>query len=49
VTIWLERRNARWQDVDRDEHDLGVVPVVPLVNRPRLSPRRPLALLGSSA
>lgn len=25
-----------WQEVDKDEHDLGVVPVVPLVNRPRL-------------
>jgi hypothetical protein len=38
-TIWLERANARWQEVDRDEHGLGVVPVVPLVNRPRLSRR----------
>lgn len=25
-----------WTEVDRDEHGLGVVPVVPLVNRPRL-------------
>jgi hypothetical protein len=39
-TIWLERHDARWVDVERDEHDLGVVPMVPLVNRPRLS-RRP--------
>ena len=39
VTIWLERRNAAWAEVDRDEHELGVVPVVPLVNRARLSKR----------
>jgi hypothetical protein len=39
VTVWVERRNARWEELDRDEHDLGVVPVVPLVNRPRLSRR----------
>jgi hypothetical protein len=39
VTVWLERRNAGWLEVDRDEHDLGVVPMIPLVNRPRLSRR----------
>jgi hypothetical protein len=38
-TVWLVRENARWAEVDRDEHELGVVPVVPLVNRPRLSRR----------
>jgi hypothetical protein len=38
-TVWLERRNATWAELDRDEHELGVVPVVPLVNRPRLSRR----------
>ena len=38
-TIWLERVNARWQEEDRDEHGLGVVPVVPLVNRPRTARR----------
>ncbi|MFY1588983.1 phage portal protein [Micromonospora sp. WMMD734] len=38
-TVWLERRNARWVEVDRDEHGLGVVPVVPIVNRPRLARR----------
>lgn len=38
-TIWLERSNAQWAEVDRDEHDLGVVPVIALVNRPRLSGR----------
>lgn len=38
-TIWMERRAGQWTDVERDEHDLGVVPVVPLVNRPRLDRR----------
>lgn len=38
-TIWLERRNARWDEVDRNDHGLGVVPVVPLVNRPRTARR----------
>jgi hypothetical protein len=28
--------NSGWNVVDQDEHNLGVVPVVPLVNRPRL-------------
>lgn len=42
VTIWLERptRGGRWDEVDRDEHGLGVVPVVPLVNRARTSDRQ---------
>lgn len=40
VTIWLERDPARgWLENDRDEHGLGVVPVVPLVNRSRLRKR----------
>lgn len=41
VTIWLERptRGGRWDEVDRDPHDLGVVPVVPLVNRARTTDR----------
>lgn len=41
VTIWLERatRGGKWDEVDRDEHDLGVVPVVPLVNRARVAAR----------
>jgi hypothetical protein len=39
VTVWLERRNATWDEVDRDDHELGVVPVVPLVNRMELSRR----------
>lgn len=35
VTVWLERRQGVWVDVDRDEHNLGRVPVEPLVNRAR--------------
>ena len=38
-TVWLERQSARWEEIDRDVHELGVVPVVPLVNRPRLDRR----------
>lgn len=34
-TVWYEWSGS-WQEVDRDEHGLGEVPVVPLVNRPRL-------------
>lgn len=39
ATIWLERQNAAWVEVDRDEHGLGVVPVVPLTHREQLSQR----------
>lgn len=41
-TIWLreDRDGGGWVEEDRDEHDLGVVPVVPLTNRSRLSRRR---------
>lgn len=39
VTVWLERSNASWVEVDRDEHELGVVPVVPLTHREQLSQR----------
>jgi hypothetical protein len=37
VTIWLSRasRGGRWVEDDRDEHGLGLPPVVPLTNRPR--------------
>lgn len=40
-TIWLERSGSTrgWAEVDRDEHRLGRVPVVPLVNRSRLKRR----------
>jgi hypothetical protein len=39
VTIWMDRGPTGWREFDRDEHGLGVVPVVPLVNRPRLGRR----------
>lgn len=37
VTIWLERTRTSggWVEVDRDEHNLGRVPVFPLFNRRR--------------
>lgn len=35
ATITFERRQG-WTEVDRDDHELGVVPVVPLVNYPRV-------------
>jgi len=35
-TFWLERDgNMRWYIGDYDQHNLGRVPVVPLINRPR--------------
>ena len=36
VTVWYEWRGG-WLVVDRDEHNLGQVPVVPIVNRGRLA------------
>lgn len=38
VTIWLswQTQQAEWVEVDRNEHGLGIVPVVPLVNRARI-------------
>jgi hypothetical protein len=38
-TIHYEMGQRGWQEVDRDEHGLGVVPVVPIVNRSRLADR----------
>jgi len=42
-TIWAEKRwtgtNRGWQAVRRDRHELGRVPVVPLVNRARVGDR----------
>lgn len=35
VTSWRQKDGGEWQEYDRDEHGLGVVPVVPLVNRAR--------------
>lgn len=38
-TIWYDWGGG-WREIDRDEHNLGEVPVVPLVNRARLRPSR---------
>lgn len=36
-TIWIEREGAGpWKIIDRDDHDLGRVPVVMFLNRPRV-------------
>ncbi|CRK55438.1 Phage capsid and scaffold [Alloactinosynnema sp. L-07] len=42
TTIWFTSADGgkAWTETDRDDHNLGVVPVVPLVNRPRTSRRR---------
>ena len=33
VTVWVEKRRGRWYEVDRDEHNLGAVPVIMHLNR----------------
>jgi hypothetical protein len=35
VTVWLVWDQGGWAEVDRDQHGLGRVPVVPMLNRPR--------------
>ena len=37
ATYWMERRGGEWSEKNRDEHGLGSVPVVQLVNKPRSS------------
>lgn len=39
ATIWYDRGPNGWREQGRDEHELGEVPIVPLVNRGRLSER----------
>nr|WP_246015665.1 phage portal protein [Kutzneria buriramensis] len=50
-TVWYTSDNGggTWEETDRDEHGLGQVPVVPIINRPRTRRRlnRP-ARLGRS-
>jgi hypothetical protein len=36
-TIYYERTGSQYNEVDRDEHKLGVAPITPLVNRSRLA------------
>ncbi|MFF0864172.1 phage portal protein [Nonomuraea sp. NPDC003560] len=58
VTIWWVKRDGDWiedPDHERDEHDLGEVPVVPIVNRPRtkrshgVSELKPIVPLSDAA
>ncbi len=37
ATIWYERGDNAWVETNRDEHNLGEVPVAPVVNRGRTS------------
>lgn len=37
ATIWYDRGPEGWREAGRDEHGLGEVPIVPLVNRGRLA------------
>lgn len=34
-TVWVQAQGRGWEIIDRDDHGLGVVLVVPSVNRPR--------------
>lgn len=42
-TVWAEKRwsgtERGWVETDRDEHELGQVPVIPLINRARVGDR----------
>lgn len=48
VTIHLASEGFAWEEVDRDEHDLGVVPVVPIFNRRRTTIPAARSLQGVS-
>jgi hypothetical protein len=39
MTVWFDQKDGKFAEVHRDEHNLGEVPVVPIVNRARLSDR----------
>lgn len=48
-TLWLKRENSEWvNELEPDEHNLGTVPVVPLVNRVRPTRRAGSVLEGVS-
>lgn len=36
TTVWCQRGSAGWYEVDRDDHNLGRVPIVMFLNRRRL-------------
>lgn len=36
ATIWCRRSGSGWEEIDRDEHDLGRIPIVMFLNRRRL-------------
>ncbi|HTI26174.1 MAG TPA: phage portal protein [Kutzneria sp.] len=42
ATIHYEKDGTGWSEIDRDTHDLGAVPVVPILNRARR--KRPLGV-----
>ncbi|WP_409186714.1 phage portal protein [Amycolatopsis sp. VS8301801F10] len=42
TTIWYGRGDGGWREDDRDNHGLGMLPVVSLINRGRLSGARTL-------
>lgn len=48
TTIWLTRDSGQWEEDERDEHGLGVVPVVPKFNRRRLTVPSHRTLQGQS-
>jgi hypothetical protein len=48
-TIWYGRKDSQWAEVDRDNHGLGVPPVVAMVNRGRLSTSRSRLNLGTQS
>ncbi len=39
MTVHYDHAQGGWREIGRDEHGLGVVPVVPLVNRARVADR----------
>lgn len=47
VTVWYRWADG-WREDGRDEHGLGEVPVVPLVNRPRLRASRRSPVTGGT-
>lgn len=47
-TYWLKLINGVWVDVDADDHNLGTVPVVAMVNKNRSTRRKDTILEGTS-